>query len=348
MKSGSSHPVVDNKIMILFIAVLILNTVMVGFNFNFIYSRYTDAKEQVVYKQVVAQDLLEYSKKLAQDLGVQDRPSVREVLADFNYEIDLAKDSDELSRVIFNSSRQVQETILREWDTLFREKIINLINQDENLKKTTEKTEFTLRISSLEGAVCDPELLREETLIEVNNLYTEGGMTQEQVFRIEVEEGRSRMVVPYNPLDYIQSLTEEIDTLRVNLHEVRVASGFAEMSGPGIIIKFYDAQNGFEASDIIHDSDVRDMVNELFAAGAKGVSVGGQRLIATSPIRCVGPVIRVNQKEISANPVVIEAVGEPEVLSSGLDIIRFSLEFHRNFRIDIEEKENIILPPYRN
>lgn len=348
MKSGSGHPVVDNKIMILFIALLILNTIMVGFNFNFIYSRYEDAKEEEAYKQILAQDLLEYSKKLASNLGVQDRPAVREVLAGFNYEIDLVKDSEELSRAIFNSSRQVQETILREWDAVFREKIISLINQDENLKKTTEKTQFTLRISSSKGAVCEPVLLSEETLAEINKLYTEGGMTQEQVFRIELEEGRSRMLVPYNPLDYIQALTEEIDALRVSLHEVKVDSGMAEMSGPGVVIKFYDAHNGFEASDIIHDSDVRDMVNELFAAGAKGVAVGGQRLIATSPIRCVGPVIRVNQKEISANPVIIEAVGDPEVLSSGLDIIRFSLEFHRNFRIEIEEKDNIVLPPYRN
>jgi len=348
VKSDSGYPVVDNKIMILFIAVLILNTVMVGFNFNFIYSRYSDSKKEVVYKQSIAENLLNYSRKLAQDLEVQDRPSVREALAGFNYEIALAQDSDELSRVIFNSGRQLQETILREWDALFREKIINLINQDENLKKSTEKIQLTLRVSSSEGAVCEPELLHEDTLAEVNNLYAEGGMTQEQVFRIEVEEGRSRMLVPYNPLDYIQALTEELDALRVSLHEARVASGFAEMSGPGVLIKLYDAQNGFETSDIIHDSDVRDIVNELFAAGAKGVAVGGQRLIATSPIRCVGPVIRVNQKEISANPIIIEAVGEPEVLSSGLDIIRFSLEFHRNFRIELEEKGNIVLPPYRS
>jgi uncharacterized protein YlxW (UPF0749 family) len=139
-----------------------------------------------------------------------------------------------------------------------------------------------------------------------------------------------------------------MDSLRVNMHDLRVASGLAEMVGNGVVVSLYDAQNGYTASDIIHDSDVRDVVNELFASGARGVSVGGQRLISTSPIRCVGPVIRVNQKEIPANPVVIEAVGDPDVLSSGLDIIRFSLEFHRNFRIDVEKKENIILPQFRN
>ncbi len=348
MKSASGYPAADNKITIFFIAVLILNTIMVGFTFNYIYSCSTGTQEKIVYKQVMAEDLLEYSRKLAQDLGVQDRPPVREELAGFNYDIALAKDSDELSRVIFNSGWHVQEVILKEWDALFREKIINLINQDENLKKRTEKIEITLRVSSAEGAVCDPQLLHEDTLDEVNKLYGESGMTQDQAFRIEIEEGRSRMLVPYNPLDYIKTLTEELNALRVSLHEVKVASGLAEMAGPGIVIKFYDAQNGFEASDIIHDADVRDMVNELFAAGAKGVAIGGQRLIATSPIRCVGPVIRVNQKEISANPVIIEAIGDPEVLQSGLDIIRFSLEFHRNFRIDIEIKENIVLPPYRS
>ena len=132
------------------------------------------------------------------------------------------------------------------------------------------------------------------------------------------------------------------------MHELRVAAGLAEMSGPGVVIKLYDAQDGYSAGDLIHDTDVRDVVNELFAAGAKGVAVGGQRLIATSPLRCVGPVIRVNQKEIPANPVVIEAVGDADVLTSGLDIIRFSLEFHRNFRVEIEKKENVKLPQFRS
>ena len=34
------------------------------------------------------------------------------------------------------------------------------------------------------------------------------------------------------------------------------------------------------------------MINELFAAGAMGVEVGGQRLVATSSIRSAGPSAR--------------------------------------------------------
>lgn len=349
MKLGSGHAFVDNKMVVLVAIVLILNTVIAGLNFNILYMQFTDASQEEGFSQkVLAHDMLEYSKRFAQELDVQDRPSVKEALATFSYEIDLAEDGDELTRLIYNHGRQVQEIILKEWDALLREKILTLINQDKNLQQETGKVQFTLRIIPDDQVHVDPPVLHEETLEKIYEQYLEGGLVQELVFRIEVEESRSRMLVPYNPLDYIQTLTEELDTLRVNMHELRVTSGLAEMSGAGVTIKLYDAQDGYTASDIIHDSDVRDVVNELFASGAKGVAVGGQRLIATSPIRCVGPVIRVNQKEISANPVVIEAVGDPDVLASGLDIIRFSLEFHRGFRFEIEKSDNVVLPQYRS
>lgn len=346
MKFNTSA-IVDNRMLVLLVIILIMNTVLVGLNFIISFAQPVAGEEELSFNKGIAQDLLAYSQRLAQDLNVHDQAAVRETLANFSYEIDLAKDGDELSRVIFTHSRQVQETILREQDALMREKILNLINQDPAMQRQAERVEFTMRISTTEGVEADPPLLQGDTLAAIQELYHERGLVQEQIFRIEVVQGRSRMLVPYSPLDYIQALTEEIDSLRVSLHEVRMAAGLAEMSGSGVVIRLYDAPNGFAVGDIIHDSDVRDVVNELFAAGARGVAVGGQRLIATSPIRCVGPVIRVNQKEISANPVVIEAIGDPGVLASGLDIVRFSFEFHRGFRFEVEKKEGIILPPHR-
>ncbi len=348
MKSEHGRFFTYGKSMVFLIIILLLNTILVVLNVNFLYLNSTSSESLASSPEKnVADNLLEYSQRLAQDLGVQDRTSVRETLASFNYEMTMAEDGDELARVVFNQGRQVQETIVREWDALLRENILALVNQDENLQEETGRIEFTLSISSAEGVTAEPGVLHPETKDSIWELFQDGGISQEQLFRLEFEEGRSRMLVPYNPLDYIQSLTEEVDSLRVSLHELRVSSGFAELSGEGVVIKIYDAPNGYAASDIIHDSDVRDVANELFAAGAKGVSVGGQRLINTSPIRCVGPVIRVNQKEISANPVVIEAVGDPDVLASGLEIIRVSLEIHRNFRVEIEKKEHLTLPPYR-
>lgn len=350
MKPGPGHTIVDKKMLVLVAALLILNTALVGFILNTLYTTCTDDGEQaaLAQKQVMMEDMIDYTRRLAKDLDVEERTSVKEKLATFRYELDLAEDSADFARLLFTHGRQVQETILKEWDALLREEIIKLIDRDKSLQKQPGKIQFTLQVSPGDGASADPPVLHEDSLEEIWDLYLEGGMSQEQVFRIEAEEGRSRMLVPYDPLDYAQALSEELDNLRVSMHELRVAAGLAEMSGPGVLIKLFDGQNGYVDGDLIHDTDVRDLVNELFAAGAKGVAVGGQRLIATSPIRCVGPVIRVNQKEIPANPVVIEAIGDSEVLASALDIIRFSLEFHRNFSVEIEEKEEIVLPQYRN
>lgn len=338
------------KIMILLIVTLVLNSILAVWNVSVIYLHQAQKDGvELAPKQIMANDLLEYNKSLAQDMEVQDRSAVREALASFSYEIDLAEDGDELARVIFNQGRQVQEIIFREWDERLRDNILHLLNQDKNLQEKEDKVEFTLNISLEEGIEADPPVVSETTLNEILELYEKGGARyQERVFQVEFEDGESSMAVPYDPLDYIQSLTEELDSLRVTLHEKRVQSGYAEMSGPGIVIKIFDVDNGGHSNEIIHDSDVRDIVNELFASGARGVAVGDQRLVATSAIRCVGPVIMVNQEEVAANPVVIEAVGDPEVLTSGLDIIRFSMEYHHDFEFEVEKKDEVVLPPYRN
>jgi len=343
----------NNKIAFLLIIALILNSILAVWNinvFNTHYDQQENREPDLAPQQIMAQDLLKYNKRLAQDLEVEDRSAVREALASFSYEIELAEDGDELARVIFNQGRQVQEIILREWDARLQENILNLVNQDELLQEEEGRVEFTLHVSAEEGIESDPPVLSEQTLGAIMELYNKGGIQhQERVFQVEYEEGESSMSVPYDPLDYIQTLTEEIDSLRVTLHENRVKSGYAEMSGPGIVVEIYDAEEDYQSSSqIIHDSDVRDIVNELFASGARGAAVGGQRLISTSAIRCVGPVIMINQEEVPANPVVIEAVGDPDVLASGLDIIRFSLEYHYGFELNIEKKEEVVLPPYNS
>ena len=101
------------------------------------------------------------------------------------------------------------------------------------------------------------------------------------------------------------------------------------------MIHLYDKVGGTTTASIIHDTDIRDVVNELFASGAQGVSVGGERLIVTSSIRCTGPLIKVNDKLISVNPVEIQAVGDPDLLVSGLDIIRSTMELKRGLRFEI-------------
>ncbi len=119
-------------------------------------------------------------------------------------------------------------------------------------------------------------------------------------------------------------------------------SGYEIMQGPGIVVRIYDVQGGFRNDQIVHDTDIRRIVNELFAAGAEGLEVGGERLIATSAIRCGGPVILVNQRPVPVDPVIIKAVGSPEVLSSALHIVKNELAVF-GVRVEIEVQESVTL-----
>lgn len=93
-------------------------------------------------------------------------------------------------------------------------------------------------------------------------------------------------------------------------------AGATNLKGEGVVVTLSD---GTTTDTIVHDSDVLTVVNELKAAGAEAISVNGQRIISTSAIRCVGPVIQVNYQKVAA-PFEIKAIGKAEYLESALNI----------------------------
>ena len=66
---------------------------------------------------------------------------------------------------------------------------------------------------------------------------------------------------------------------------------------------------------VVHDEDLRSVVNELYNAGAEAISINGQRLVNTSAITCSGTVITINGIKLNS-PFVISAIGNPESLYS--------------------------------
>ncbi len=347
MKRLSTQIIVDNKFLILLILVLTVNTVLVGLGYNFLNKHLVLQEEEFNYKQNFARDLWEYNRRLAMDLGVEDRSSVRDALSRLIQEVELASTGDDLARAILSHGRRAQETILREYENRQRERILALVNQDANVQGLTDRQVLVVSASLETGVMVDPlDLFMEETILEIADIVFESETVQSLSVMMEVEEGRARLVTSISPVEQIRILSDELDSLRVDSRALRSAAGFLDMTGEGIIIKIYDAVEGFTTNAIIHETDVRDVVNELYASGAKGVAVGGQRLAATSAIRCVGPVILVNDERISVNPVVIHAVGDPRVLESGISIIRLSLESMRDLRFEIERADNITLPAH--
>lgn len=109
--------------------------------------------------------------------------------------------------------------------------------------------------------------------------------------------------------------------LRVNLMEL--TAGITDISGPGVSVVMEDSTakntSGNEANYLIHDSDLLSVVNELRAAGAEALSLNGERILATSEIRCAGPVVTVNGVQKAA-PFTIFAIGDSDTLYDALNM----------------------------
>ncbi|RKD24104.1 hypothetical protein BEP19_06760 [Ammoniphilus oxalaticus] len=145
---------------------------------------------------------------------------------------------------------------------------------------------------------------------------------------------------------------EQTKGVMQELEEVRMWVGLMPAKGPGLIATLTDSSNvpsSGNANDfIVHDDDIRKVVNELFAAGAEAISVNGQRLTANSAIYCVGPTVLVNEVKM-APPFEIFAIGQPETLYSALNMpggVAQEIKEGSNIEMKVDKKENVEIPAY--
>ena len=144
------------------------------------------------------------------------------------------------------------------------------------------------------------------------------------------------------------------DEQRKKIDNNNTILGLTKVTGKGIQIVLKDGEENkkagstLEASQtIVHDVDIFEIVNVLRNAGAEAISINGHRIIATSPISCIGTVIKINDEKVGA-PYVISAIGNPESLESALNIPGGIISILEKFGIKItkEKKEEIKIPEY--
>lgn len=112
------------------------------------------------------------------------------------------------------------------------------------------------------------------------------------------------------------------DTFTRDLAMVRESAGLTPIKGPGLEIILGDGTDVPAGSDpndyLIHDTDISACVNALFVGGASAVSVNGERVVASTPIRCAGTTILVNSVRLGA-PYTIRATGDARLLKDALE-----------------------------
>jgi uncharacterized protein YlxW (UPF0749 family) len=71
-----------------------------------------------------------------------------------------------------------------------------------------------------------------------------------------------------------------------------------------------DLDAGAQPDDlVIHQQDVQGVVNALWAGGADAMTIMGQRVVATTAVRCVGNTLLLHGRAFGP-PFVITAIGD--------------------------------------
>jgi len=153
---------------------------------------------------------------------------------------------------------------------------------------------------------------------------------------------------------YEEELTQrgkQAQAIGREFQDLKFIAGLTAVKGPGIIVTLDDNKSkrvGEIDSDlyIVHDFDLRNVVNELWAAGPEAISINGHRLVTNTAIRCVGPNAMINGDPTAA-PFVIKAIGNPPDLEGALNIPNGVVDLMKvGIKVKIERSPNLEVPAF--
>jgi uncharacterized protein YlxW (UPF0749 family) len=121
---------------------------------------------------------------------------------------------------------------------------------------------------------------------------------------------------------------ERVRSARAQAAKLAAAAGLTPVDGPAVTVSLDDAPRpavdrdlaaGAQPDDlVIHQQDVQGVVNALWVGGAQAMTIMGQRVVATSAVRCVGNTLLLHGQAFGP-PFVVTAVGDPDRLTKALD-----------------------------
>jgi uncharacterized protein YlxW (UPF0749 family) len=138
---------------------------------------------------------------------------------------------------------------------------------------------------------------------------------------------------------------------------LRAPAGLTALHGPGVEVVLDDAPGepaggGVDPNIlVVHQSDLQAVVNALWAGGAEAMSIHGQRVIATSAVRCVGNTLLLNG-EVYSPPFRVAAIGPSATMlsklssSPGVKLFREAAGYYGlGYTVDVQD--DLQVPAYR-
>ncbi len=141
--------------------------------------------------------------------------------------------------------------------------------------------------------------------------------------------------------------------MQEDLEQAKMLAGLTTVQGQGVIVTLDDSKlrnNQEQVNEnyfIIHDSDILLVINELRASGAEAISLNDNRVLATSQIRCAGPVLSINNTRTSA-PFIVKAIGNSADMESALKMRDGVVDALQQWGIEvsISKEANMVIPRY--
>jgi uncharacterized protein YlxW (UPF0749 family) len=133
-------------------------------------------------------------------------------------------------------------------------------------------------------------------------------------------------------------------------------AGLTAVHGSGLQVILDDAPGQPATGDVdpnqlvVHQSDLQAVVNALWAGGAEAMTISGQRVIATSAVRCVGNTLLLNG-EVFSPPFRVAAIGPSATMqgrlaaSAGVKLFREAAGYY-GLGYTVETVDSLDLPAY--
>ena len=202
---------------------------------------------------------------------------------------------------------------------------------------------YQFKMISKQNAAADPNKNTPEIITENEQLKKQKEELQKKIDELDAKTKEYENAA--------RGRDEQSELLYKELEETRILTGGTEVEGEGMIIYITPKSNIFGSSpedQLINDTDLVHIVNELNAADAEAISINDIRLTSRSGIRNAGNAIIINGERISYNKrITIEAIGKKDILESAISFPgAIPQNLSQTCDISMEKSNKIKIPKY--
>jgi len=178
--------------------------------------------------------------------------------------------------------------------------------------------------------------------------------SEQKQLKEEISSLRAEVADQQDLVETRRATSQELNT---ELDDYEVIVGLTPMEGEGVVVTLDDGtyeglkdRNDFKNDAIIHSTDILDVVNILWMAGAEAVAINEERVVGTTSINCIVNTILVNESHVGT-PLEIRAIGESEELANFINDPGRLIDLHSrqreyNLKLEARETDQVAVPSF--